>query len=160
MTAEGAQNREEDIIMIESSDEEAEESNEYSPKNLLKYEFNLLFSLRRLAPTDDLSKDFCFTTAASRIRGADPFKTFIKKKEKEMQRKRNELDLFEELPYELRCNETARLSAEAHFFNICERIYNAKSDELYSDKDFRWFVESFKPGWQFRIGKIGIFGSA
>ena len=152
MTAEGAQNREEDIIMIESSDEEAEETTEFSPKNLLKYEFNLLFSLRRLAPTDDLSKDFCFTIAASCIRGADPFKIFIKEREKEMQRKRNELDLFDELPYELRCNETARLNAESHFFNICERIYNAKNEELYSDKDFRWFVESFKPGWQFRIG--------
>ena len=145
--------------MIESSDEEAEENHEYSPKNLLKYEFNLLFSLQRLKPTDDLSKDFCFKTAASCIRGADPFKIFIKLKEKENLRKRNELDLFEDLPYELRCNETARLNAEAHFFNICERIFAAKNEELYSEKVFRWFVDCFKPGWRFRIGQIGIFGS-
>ncbi|CBY30875.1 unnamed protein product [Oikopleura dioica] len=144
MTAGAVQNWEEDVIVIESSDEESGDSNDYSPKNLLKYEFNLLFSLRGLKTIADLPKDFCFKAAASCIHGAEAFKIFIENKEKEVERKKKELASFLDLPYELRCSETARLNAETHFFKICERIFRAENEEMYSDKDFQWFVECFK----------------
>merc|ERR1712037_5660 len=149
MAAEAAQNRVEDAIMIDSSDDEADESSEYSPKNLLKCELNLLFSLRRLKTTKNLEKDFCFTAAASCIRAANPFMRFIEEKERQLQREKNALATFDDLPYEIRCKEMAKLTAEDHFYKICEQIYR-EDEKLYCKSSFQWFVESFNllPGSQ------------
>ncbi|CAG5102593.1 Oidioi.mRNA.OKI2018_I69.chr1.g374.t1.cds [Oikopleura dioica] len=102
-----------------------------SRRELIKYEFNMLFSLlRATTATESYQKDFCVTTAASCIRGSKQFGEYLEDRRKEVREAESQQ------------GESAFLLAEERFLKICEKIQQSKDDRILRDRKFLSEVQS------------------
>ena len=117
----------------EQSDK-TEKSEKLTHKDLVKFEFNIHFSLHK-ATTASYKIDFCVKTAASCIRGSKEFEEYLKARRKEVKSK------FRQMNQE---GKTALLLAESCLLKVCEKIQRSKNDRILSDRTFLSEVESLK----------------